>query len=137
MGIDLSKLKTVIGLVKAASDLKQPELVEEQIEGIVAVMDDLHDILGDGFQWSDFAGILGRVVPGLMELASSLSGKSGAEKQEFVVDACWTIYKYYDPNIPLLPEPWETKLERAVVTRVAAAAVEAVYTFGLKRGYWS
>jgi hypothetical protein len=135
-GFDLDKLRKVVEVVKAANSLRQAVAVEEKVEGIGAIIEELEEIFGDGFQWSDFAPILGTVVPSVMDLAKTMEGKSGEERKQFAVDCIWTIYKYYDPNIPLLPEPFETKLEKVVVERVAEAAIEAVYKFGKKQGYW-
>jgi hypothetical protein len=135
--VDMAKLTKLLGVVdKISSSLQQPDLVKVKVPQIVDLLEDLQDILGDGLQWRDVAPILGKVVPSLMELANSLEGKTGEEKKQFVVDSVWTIYKFYDPDIPWLPEPIESMLEQAVITRLAEAAVEAVYAFGLKKGLW-
>ena len=136
MGVKVSveKLLEVIESIK--DDLSDVDAVKQSLPEVLVVVEDVKELFADGFQWSDVGGFLGKVVPGLMDISKSLKGKTGDEKREYVVDACWTIYKVFDPNIPWLPEPFETKLERVVVRRVAEAAVEAVYEFGKKKGYW-
>jgi len=86
--------------------------------------------LDQGLEWKDVAGILGKLVPELMDVATTFKELEGQAKREFVVDCLWVLYKTIDPNIPWIPEPMETKLERLVVTRLGEAAVEAAYTLG-------
>ena len=134
MGVDLTKIVEVIASVK--EDLSNAELVEEKVPEIEAVVKDVQEIFEDGFQWADVGAILGQVVPGLMDIAKTVEGKTGAEKKEFVVDCVWTLYKVFDPDIPYVPEFIENKLEKLVVHKATEMAVEAVCSYAKKKGIW-
>lgn len=137
MGFDLDTLKKAIVKVGEAGAVKDVKAVDAHADELKAVLEELHEIFGDGFQWSDVPVFVGEVVPSLMDIAKEFKDASGAEKKQFVVDAVVTIYYYYDPNLPWIPEPFETKLEEWIVPRLAEASVEAAYKFGKKRGWWS
>jgi len=79
--------------------------------------------------------LLGQLVPELMDLAETYKNEmTGPERKQLVLDAVWVLYKTVDPNIPLIPEPFETKLERIVVRRATEAAIEAAIIMGKLMG---
>lgn len=136
MGINLEKFKAAIvkaGQLKALTD---PIQVESHMPELEEVLDKLHDVFGDGFQWSDIGDFIGEVVPEFMDVAKKFKEESGEDKKKFVVDAVVATYFYYDPDLPWIPEWIEVKLEKWAVPQLASAAIEAAYKFGKKRGYW-
>lgn len=48
----------------------------------------------------------------------------GEEKRRFVVEVVTDIYREHDPNIPWIPEPFETMLEQLVLDNVVPALVD-------------
>lgn len=129
MGIDLSKLTDKIqemvgeGEVTAVSQ----EALTANLKEVQKIVDSVHDALSDGLQWDDLA-TLGKIVCQLVAIAESLEGKTGEEKAKFVEDAVWVVYKYYDPNIPYVPEFIERRIEPILVRNGARIGLEAVLT---------
>lgn len=135
MSIVVKKLQETV--LKYEKDLNNRVTMEQSLQRIEELIASMKGLLDDGFQWKDVANAIGMVVPGLMKIAEDLEDKTGEEKKAFVVDAVWVIYKTVDPNIPWIPEPFETQIEFTIVNEVTSGAVEAVYLFGKKLGYWS
>lgn len=136
MGINLDKLKAAIvkaGKIKALID---PIKVEAHMPDLEEALDAVHNVFGDGFQWADVPAFIGEVVPEFMDVARKFKEETGAEKKQFVVDAVVATYFYYDPNLPWIPEPFESKIEAWAVPKLATAAIEAAYKIGKKQGYW-
>ncbi len=130
MGFDLAKLKAAISKAGQLKALVNPGRVESHMPELEEALKAMHDVFGDGFQWSDVPIFIGEVVPELMDVARAFKAETGAEKKQFVVDSVVTIYFYYNPNLPWIPEPFETKLEKWIVPKLAEAAIEAAYKVG-------
>lgn len=103
--------------------------VEVNLPAISAILEDLDDILADGFQWDELDDVFSSVVIPLMGLAGTHKGKTGPEKKKFVVDAITLIYFHFNPNLPLLPDTFgiETRVEKFLIPKIAAVAVETSY----------
>jgi hypothetical protein len=136
MGFDLVKLKAAISKAGQLKALADPMRVESHMPDLVDALKGIDEVFGDGFQVSDVPKLIGEVVPDLMNVAKAFKEETGPEKKAFVVDAVTTIYFYYDPDLPWIPEWIETKLEKWVVPQLASAAVEAAYKLGKKKGWW-
>ncbi len=136
MGFDLAKLKAAISKAGQLEALTDPSRVESHMQDLEDALKKMHEIFGDGFQWTDIGSFIGEVVPELMEVARAFKEETGEDKKQFVVDAVTAIYFYYDPDLPWIPEWIETKLEKWVVPQLASAAIEAAYKLGKKRGWW-
>lgn len=135
MGINLDKLKAAIVKAGKLKALVDPIRVESHMQDLESALEKIHVIFGDGFQWSDIGAFIGEVVPDLMEVAKDFKEETGEEKKQFVVDAVTSIYFYYDPNLPWIPEWIETKLEKWVVPQLASAAIEAAYKIVMRYGW--
>lgn len=59
-----------------------------------------------------------------MEAVEQLRGVTGAEKKQLVMSAVRDIYKRVSPDIPLIPEPFETWLEDLLLDKVLDVFVE-------------
>ena len=125
------------------SDLNAP-ILEERMAEIQAIADQAIDIMADGFQWSDVISMFKFIGP-LMDLAKEIEHFSGKQKEDFVVDAVWFIYKTVDTypdgesnriNIPVLFGALETAAEKKFLDFSTRAAVKAVYSFGKKKGWF-
>lgn len=137
MGFDLAKLKAAISKAGQLKAIVDPIRVESHLPELEEALQAVHAVFGDGFQWSDVPTFIGTVVPEFMDVARAFKEETGEEKKQFVVDAVVATYFYYNPNLPWIPEPFETALEKWVVPKLAEAAIEAAYRLGAKRGWWS
>jgi len=136
MGFDLAKLKAAISKAGQLKALADPIRVEAHMPELEEVLQALTNVFGDGFQWSDVPLFIGEVVPEFMDVARAFKEETGAEKKQFVIDAVVTTYFYYNPNLPWIPEPFETALEKWIVPKLAEAAIEAAYKLGKKLNWW-
>ena len=102
--------------------------VTAELPAISAILEDLDDILADGFQWDELDDVFSSVVIPLMSIAGTKDW-SGEEKKKFVVDALTVIYFHYNPNLPILPDTFgiETRVEKFLVPKMAGIAVETSY----------
>ena len=102
--------------------------VTADLPAISAILEDMDEILADGFQWDELDDVFSDVVIPLMSLAGTKDW-SGAEKKKFVVDAITVIYFHYNPNLPILPDTFgiETRVEKFLVPKMAAIAVETSF----------
>lgn len=103
--------------------------VAAELPAISAILEDLDEILADGFQWDEIDEVFSSVVIPLMSIAGTHKGKTGPEKKKFVVDAITVIYFHFNPNLPILPDVFgiETRVEKFLVPKMAAIAVETSY----------
>lgn len=103
------------------------EVVDDNLDRVTAIVEDVHEALEDGLQWNDLRTLAG-VVHDLYELAEEMEGMSNPEKAKFVENAVFVVYKFYDPDIPGVPEfaGLEDRLEAAVIPKAAHFALEAV-----------
>lgn len=121
------KLKEVLASLQGKGYMQSDavELVDENIDKVVAIVEDVHEALADGLQWEDLS-TLATVVADLVELADELDDMTNENKAKFVENCIYAIYKFYDPDIPGIPEFMgiEDKLEHAVIPKAAHFAVE-------------
>ncbi len=121
------KLKEVLlGLqAKGYMQTDAAVLVDENLDKVVAIVEDVHEALEDGLQWEDLS-TLATVVGDLVELADEMEDMTNKDKAKFVENAIYAIYKFYDPDIPFVPEfgGIEDRLENAVIPKATHFAVE-------------
>ena len=121
------KLKEVLaGLQgKGFMETGAAELVDANLDQVVSIVEDVHEALEDGLQWDDLK-TLAIVVGDLVEIADEMNDMKNEDKAKFVENAIYAIYKFYDPDIPYVPEfgGIEDRLEHAVIPKAAHFAVE-------------
>ncbi len=121
------KLKKVLSSLQGKGFLASDaaEMVDENLDQVVAIVEDVHEALEDGLQWEDLK-TLASVVADLVELADEIDDMTNENKAMFVENAIYAIYKFYDPDIPYVPEFMgiEDRLEHAVIPKAAHLAVE-------------
>ena len=54
----------------------------------------------------------------LVEAVENVQGITGKQKKEVVVSTVQEVYKKVNPDIPLIPEPFETWMENPLLDRV-------------------
>lgn len=75
--------------------------------------------IGEAFK---LAGVL---VDGLVQYADGFDNVPGAEKKEWVISITWDIYKgEVDLDIPYIPDPLETLIEKALIKCVVPQLIE-------------
>jgi hypothetical protein len=79
-----------------------------------------------GFQLTEIASFTFDVGSRLVEVVEGVQGISGAQKKEVVMSAVKDIYKKVNPDIPWIPEPFETLLEDIVIDKALSAFVDFI-----------
>ena len=74
----------------------------------------------DGFQFSDIL----TSVKTAAEIAETFVGVPGDEKKAFVIEVIGKAYREVDPNLPWIPEPFETWIENYVLGNLVPAAID-------------
>ena len=120
------------------------DVLEQRMPEIQKIADQAIDIMADGFQFSDVISMFEFIGP-LMNLVKEMEGLTNAQKEQFVVDAVWFVYKTVDTypdgesnriNVPLLFGAMETSFEKKVLDFATRSAVKAVYSFGKEKGWF-
>jgi len=120
------------------------KVLEQKMPEIQKIADQAIDIMADGFQFSDVISMFEFIGP-LMNLAEEIEELTNVQKEQFVVDAVWFVYKTVDTypdgesnriNVPLLFGAMETSFEKKVLDFATRSAVKAVYNFGKENGWF-
>lgn len=118
-------------------ELHNPDAILEAYDEIVNdLQSDLVAILSDGFQLKDVGDFMGRIVPNAMLIAERYTSMSDEERRLFVQDIVWVIYKSVDPNLPWIPEPFETKIEKHLIYAITDASISSTRRIGNLLGAW-
>jgi len=72
----------------------------------------------DGFQLTEIIKFSLEAGTQLVEAVENVQGISGKEKKEVVISTAKEIYKNVNPDIPLIPEPFETWMENLLLDKV-------------------
>lgn len=62
----------------------------------------------------------------LVEVVEGVQGVSGAQKKATVMSTVKDIYKRVNPDIPWIPEPFETMLEDIIIDKVLGAFIDFI-----------
>jgi hypothetical protein len=79
-----------------------------------------------GFQLTEIASFTFEVGSRLVEAVEGVQGISGPQKKAVVVSAVKDIYKKVNPDIPWIPEPFETMLEDIMMDKALGAFVDFI-----------
>jgi hypothetical protein len=79
-----------------------------------------------GFQLTEMASFTFEVGSKLVEVVEGVQGISGAQKKEVVMSAVKDIYKKVNPDIPWIPEPFETMAEDIMIDKALGAFVDFI-----------
>jgi hypothetical protein len=90
-----------------------------------------------GFQLSGIASFTFEVGAKLVEAVEGVQGISGAQKKEVVMSAVKDIYKKVNPNIPWIPEPFETMLEDIMMDKALGAFVDFIVSKYKDKGFFA
>jgi hypothetical protein len=79
-----------------------------------------------GFQLTEIASFTFKVGSRLVEAVEGVQGVSGPQKKEVVLSTVKDIYKKVNPDIPLIPEPFETMMEDVMMDKALSAFVDFI-----------
>jgi hypothetical protein len=79
-----------------------------------------------GFELTEIASFTFEVGSKLVEVVEGVQGISGPQKKEAVMSAVKDIYKKVNPDIPWIPEPFETMLEDIMIDKALGAFVDFI-----------
>ena len=79
-----------------------------------------------GFQLTEIASFTFEVGSRLVEVVEGVQGVSGPQKKEVVLSAVKDIYKKVNPDIPWIPEPFETMMEDIMMDKALSAFVDFI-----------
>ena len=102
------------------------EIKEEIKEDIDEVVVSFKDYQKDGFNLGEIAKFVFEAGTKLMEAVESVQDITGAQKKEVVKSTIKDIYKKIDPDIPWIPEPFETMLENILLDKALDAFIDVI-----------
>jgi hypothetical protein len=80
----------------------------------------------EGFQVSEIASFTFEAGSQLVEAVQGVEGISGEQKKAVVVSTVKNIYKKVNPNVPYIPEPFETMLEDIMIDKALDAFIDFI-----------
>ena len=90
-----------------------------------------------GFQLTGIASFTFEVGSKLVEAVEGVQGVSGAQKKESVMSAVKDIYKKVNPDIPWIPEPFETMIEDVMIDKALGAFIDFIVAKYKETGLFS
>lgn len=90
-----------------------------------------------GFQLTNIASFTFEVGSKLVEVVEGVQGISGPQKKEAVMSAVKDIYKKINPDIPWIPEPFETLLEDIMIDKALSAFVDFLVEKYKDKGFFN
>ncbi len=80
----------------------------------------------DGFQLTEIAKFTFEAGARLVEAVENVQGISGQQKKEVVMSSVKEIYKKINPDIPMIPEPFETMTEDMMLDKALDAFIDFI-----------
>lgn len=112
--------------------------IRNEIKGDVDnVMKSFEEYKKDGFTVSEVAKFVFEAGTELVEAVENVQGLTGAQKKEFVQTTVREIYKEVNPDIPWIPEPFETMLEDMMLDRSLDTFIDFIVKKYKKKGVFN
>lgn len=112
---------------KSVDEVKQE--IKEDIDELYQLFENYKK---DGFTVTEIVRFAFEAGTKLIETVDVVKDISGAQKKKVVLSTVGDIYRKVNPDIPWIPEPFETMLENLVLDKVLDAFVD--YTVKQKKG---
>jgi hypothetical protein len=80
----------------------------------------------EGFQLTGIASFTFEVGSKLVEVVEGVQGVTGPQKKEVVMSAVKDIYHKVNPDIPLIPEPFETMIEDIMIDKALGVFIDFI-----------
>ena len=108
---------------------KSVEEIREEIKGDIAqVMQSFDKYKEGGFKIPEIAMFVFEAGTKLVEAVQNVQGVTGAEKKQMVISTVKDIYKKVNPDIPYIPEPFETMLENIMLEQALNQFIDFIVT---------
>ncbi len=93
------------------------EIKEEISKDIDKQTKSFEECKNKGFQIEDIAAFAFEAGASLIEAVENVKGITGEQKKEVVVSSIKEIYKKVNPDISIIPEPFETLIENILLDK--------------------
>jgi hypothetical protein len=80
----------------------------------------------EGFQITEIASFAFEAGAQLVEAVEGVQGISGEQKKAVVVSTVKDIYKKVNPDVPYIPEPFETMMEDIMIDKALSAFIDFI-----------
>jgi len=108
-------------MVKTAEEVK-----EEIRKDIDELVESFWKYKKGGFQIMEVAKFTFEAGTKLVEAVEKVQGISGRQKKEVVKSTVKDIYKRVNPDIPWIPEPFETMMENLILDKALDAFIDVI-----------
>ncbi len=108
-------------MTKTVEEIKKE--IKEDIDELVASFEKYKE---EGFQFTEIAQFTFEVGTRLVEAVENVQGISGEQKKEVVMSTVKQIYQRVNPDIPLIPEPFETLIEDIMLDRALDVFIDFI-----------
>lgn len=90
-----------------------------------------------GFQLAEIAKFSFEAGTKLVEAVENVQGISGEQKKEVVVSSVKEIYKKVGPDIPYIPEPFETWMENLLLEKALSEFIDFIVSKYKEKGIFT
>ena len=90
-----------------------------------------------GFQVTEIAKFSFEAGTKLVEAVENVQGISGEQKKEVVVSSVKEIYKKVGPDIPYIPEPFETWMENLLLEKALSGFIDFIVSKYKEKGIFT
>jgi hypothetical protein len=108
-------------MAKAVGEIKRE--IKEDIDELVKKFETYKE---GGFQVTEIAKFSFEAGTKLVEAVENVQGISGEQKKEVVISTVKEIYKKVGPDIPYLPEPFETWMEDLLLDKALSEFIDFI-----------
>lgn len=114
-------LKRGVIMAKTAEEIKKE--IKKDIDELVASFEKHKE---GGFQLTEIAQFTFEAGTKLVEAVENVQGISGEQKKEVVISTVKEIYQRVNPDIPLIPEPFETLIEDVMLDKALDVFIDFI-----------
>jgi hypothetical protein len=90
--------------------------------------------LADGFQLMDVWRLTLSATEALVQAVEPMTDMDGPAKARFVTDSIAALYHKVNPNLPWIPEPFETWLEQLMLRYLVPGAIDLIVQYFHRSG---
>ena len=108
-------------MAKTVEEIKKE--IREDIDELVKRFERYRE---GGFQVTEIAKFTFIAGANLIEAVENVQGISGEQKKEVVVSTAKEIYEKVNPDIPVIPEPFETWMEDLLLDKALSEFVDFI-----------
>jgi len=121
-----------------ATMAKTVEEIKKEIKGdIDELVKTFERYREGGFQVTEIAKFSFEAGTKLVEAVENVQGISGEQKKEVVVSSVKEIYKKVGPDIPYIPEPFETWMENLLLEKALSEFIDFIVSKYKEKGIFT